>query len=48
MYFIEKQVDPSTFDSEQYSKVSNFKNKYSTNSKGIYWTITDENEFKNN
>ena len=46
MYFIEKQVDPSTFDSEQYSKVSNFKNKYSTNSKGIYWTIKDENEFK--
>lgn len=46
MYFIEKAIDPSTIDLEQYTKVRNFKEKYSSDSKGIYWTIKDDNEFK--
>lgn len=46
MYFIEKAIDPSTIDLEQYKKVRNFKEKYSSDSKGIYWTIKDDNEFK--
>ena len=46
MYFIEKQVDPSSIDFKQYSKVRDFKDKYISDSKGIYWTIKDDYEFK--
>lgn len=46
MYFIEEPVNPSSIDITQYSKVQSFKEKYISNSKGIYWTIKDENEFK--
>lgn len=46
MYFIERKVDPSTIDFEQYSKVLEFKKKYSNDSKGIYCIIKDNNELK--
>lgn len=46
MYFIDRPIKPSTIDMEQYNKVCKFKEKYSEDSKGIYFTVKDENEFK--
>lgn len=46
MYFIEKQVDPNTINFEQYLKVRDFKDKYISDSKGIYWPIKDNYDFK--
>lgn len=46
MYFIEREVNPKTIDLRQLDKVRNFKDKYSKESKGIYWGIENGNEFR--
>lgn len=46
MYFIERPTDPSNIDIDQLSKVREFKDKYSENSKGIYWIIKNKDELK--
>ena len=37
LYFIERNVDPSKIDIEQYGKVKKFKEKYAL--KGVYSTV---------
>ena len=37
LYFVERNVDPSKIDLEQYSKVKRFKEKYTD--KGVYWSV---------
>ncbi len=37
LYFVERNVDPSKIDLEQYAKVKKFKEKYTD--KGIYWSV---------
>lgn len=44
MYFIERNVDPSKIDIEQYDKVRKFKEKYAE--KGIYSTVKTAEELK--
>lgn len=44
LYFSDKPISPSAIDKEQYSKVTNFRNKYKD--KGIYWSYTTDDEFK--
>ena len=46
MYFIERDVNINSIDLEQLTKVRNFKDKYSAESKGIYWGIKDDIEFR--
>lgn len=44
LYFVDKKVEPSKIDLEQYKKVKAFKKKYST--KGIYCEVKTEDELK--
>lgn len=40
LYFLDKPIHPSSFDHEQYSKISKFKDKHKND--GIYFTLYDE------
>lgn len=40
LYFLDKPIPPSSFDNEQYSKISKFKEKHKND--GVYFTINDE------
>lgn len=40
LYFLDKPIPPSSFDHEQYSKISKFKEKHKND--GIYFTLYDE------
>ena len=50
LYFLDKPVNPSKLDFEQYNKLNGFKEKYK--SQGIYFTVEDEDnltsKFKDN
>jgi len=45
LYFLDKPVQPSEFNQEQYSKVQAFKEKYKNS--GLFFTIADENALLN-
>ena len=50
LYFCEKPVEPKMLADEkalkQYERVQGFKKKYSTEGKGIYWSFSSDDEFK--
>ena len=46
LYFIERNVDPSNIDLEQYKKVQEFKNKYTD--KGVYKVVKSAEELRTN
>ena len=46
MYFIERDIDPSKIDFEQYTKVRKFKEKYIDEKKGIYCVIKSAEDFR--
>lgn len=44
LYFLDKAVPPSKVTSDEYKKIQQFKEKFKD--KGIYWIVTNENEFQ--
>lgn len=46
LYFVERNVDPSKIDLEQYKKVQEFRNKYTD--KGVYTVVKSAEELRSN
>lgn len=47
LFFDESPVEPDKIDIQQLQKVREFKDKYKTQGKGILWTYTSTEEFRN-
>lgn len=46
LYFSNVTVSPSIIDNEQYQKIIEYKEKFITNKKGLYWEYSSLDDFK--
>lgn len=46
LYFIERSVDPSKIDLDQYKKVKDYRKKFEEEKRGSYWVVKDNIDFE--
>lgn len=46
LYFIERSVDPSEIDLDQYKKVKDYREKFEEEKRGSYWVVKDNIDFE--